>query len=191
MSIQSAKEMNTWEGGPSFSRRNRTVRALWHTTWILCARWTPPQLMGWRRFLLRLFGAEIAGTAIIRSSAKVWLPSNLKMDDHSCLGPHVNCYNMALVTLGRYTIVSQGVHLCAGSHRVDDEAFQLIAKPIELSDYAWVAAEAFVGPGVKVGEGAVLAARGVAFADLNSWTVYLGNPAVEKRRRRVISRASP
>jgi putative colanic acid biosynthesis acetyltransferase WcaF len=95
---------------------------------------------------------------------------------------------MATVILRRYAVVSQGAHLCAGSHLIDDDQFQLVAKPIEISEYAWIAADAFVGPGVKIGEGAVLGARGVAFVDLSAWTVYLGNPALEKRSRRIIRR---
>jgi putative colanic acid biosynthesis acetyltransferase WcaF len=95
---------------------------------------------------------------------------------------------MAPVRLGRYVVVSQRAHLCAGSHRVDDEYFQLIAKPITIKDNAWIAAEAFVGPGVTVGEGAVLGARGVAFEDLNPWTVYVGNPAAVKRPRKMFTR---
>jgi putative colanic acid biosynthesis acetyltransferase WcaF len=90
---------------------------------------------------------------------------------------------MAVVELKREAVVSQGTHLCAGSHDIDDPNLQLITKPITIGERAWIAAEAFVGPGVTVGEGAVLGARGVAFRDLEAWTVYAGNPAAAKRRR--------
>lgn|ERR1039458_2331222 len=186
MSIQRAEKTNPLEGGPSFSLSNRIVRACWNVVWAICAWWTPPQFPSWRRMLLRLFGARISSTADIRSSVRIWLPSNLVMEDYSCLGPRANCYNMAMVTLRRYAVVSQNAHLCTGSHLVDDGHFQLVAKPIEISEYAWVAADAFVGPGVKIGEGAVLGARGVAFCDLSPWTIYVGNPAMEKRTRKII-----
>jgi putative colanic acid biosynthesis acetyltransferase WcaF len=52
-----------------------------------------------------------------------------------------------------------------------------------IEPQAWVAAEAFVGPGVTVGEGAVLGARGVAFKALEPWTVYAGNPAQPLKKR--------
>jgi putative colanic acid biosynthesis acetyltransferase WcaF len=186
MAIQDAAKTRPQEGGASFSLGNRLTRALWVVTWALLASWTPPQLVAWRRMLLRLFGATVAPTANIRGTAKIWLPSNLEMHDYATLGPRANCYNMAKVTLGRYAIVSQGAHLCAGSHRIDDEHFQLVAKPIAIGERAWIAAEAFVGPGVTVGEGAVLGARGVAFENLRAWTVYIGNPAAEKRARKRI-----
>jgi putative colanic acid biosynthesis acetyltransferase WcaF len=84
---------------------------------------------------------------------------------------------MAKIRLDDYAMVSQGAHLCAGSHDISDPYFQLIVRPIVLGERAWIAAEAFVGPGVTVGKGAVLGARGVAFSDLPPWTVSVGNPS--------------
>jgi len=81
------------------------------------------------------------------------------------------------------TIVSQRAYLCAGSHDISSPAFQLIAKPISIGDDVWIAAEAFVGPGVAVGDGSVLSARACAFSDLEPWTVYRGNPAVPFKAR--------
>jgi putative colanic acid biosynthesis acetyltransferase WcaF len=130
-----------------------------------------------------MFGAKIHRTAMIYSSANVWYPPNLEMDEYSCIGPNVNCYSIAKVSLGSHAIVSQGAQLCTGSHNIDDENFQLVARPIHIGSHAWVAAEAFVGPGVTIGEGAVLGARAVAFKDLAAWTVYVGNPAKIARER--------
>jgi putative colanic acid biosynthesis acetyltransferase WcaF len=90
---------------------------------------------------------------------------------------------MAKITIGPYSIVSQGVHLCAGTHDINDPSFQLRTKPIEIGARAWIGAEAFVGPGVIVGEGAVLGARAVAFTNLSPWSVYVGNPAQKIRER--------
>jgi putative colanic acid biosynthesis acetyltransferase WcaF len=172
-------------GGPSFSLRNRLLRAAWNLTWLLLASWTPRQLHPWRRFLLRAFGASMAGNADVRGSARVWFPPHLVMEDGALIGPRVNCYNMATVSLGAGALVSQGAHLCAGSHDIDSPVFQLVARPISLGPEVWVAAEAFVGPGVRIREGAVLGARAAAFRDLEPWTVYGGNPAVALRQRRI------
>jgi putative colanic acid biosynthesis acetyltransferase WcaF len=76
--------------------------------------------------------------------------------------------------------------LCASSHALDDADFQLVLGPIALGASCWVAAEAFVGPGVTMGDGAVLAARGALFEDAEPDGVYRGNPAqrIGHRRRR-------
>lgn len=171
------------QGGPSFSRRNRLYRAVWRLAWLLLAAWTPPFARGWRRGLLRAFGATMQGSADVRASARIWFPRHLTMGDSSVLAGGVTCYNMATVTIGEGTVVSQGAHLCCGSHELEDPHFQLVAKPIRIGRHCWIAAEAFVGPGVTVGDRAVLGARSVAFADLEAGGVYVGNPARKIRER--------
>jgi len=187
VSILDAATHRPSDGGPSFSLGHRAYRAAWTLAWMLLAAWTPPFLNPWRRILLRLFGARIAGTARIAASARIWYPANLEMGEQTCIGPRVDCYSMARITLGAYALVSQGAHLCAGTHDIDHSNFQLNAAPIVLGPRSWVAADAFVGPGVTLGEGAVLGARAVAFGDLEPWTVYIGNPMREIRKRKRIS----
>jgi len=170
---------------PSFTLANRIYRIAWNLCWLLLAAWTPPSWTGWRRRVLRLFGARLAPTAIVYGSVRVWSPANLRMGEYACIGRRVTVYSMAPIVLGERALVSQGAHLCAGTHDIDDPAFQLQARPIEIGAHAWVAAEAFVGPGVTIGEGAVLGARGCAFGDLAAWTVYAGNPARPIRPRRM------
>ena len=178
-----ASRVNPLEGGPSFSLGNRIMRAIWNVTWAVLASWTPPQMSFWRRFLLKLFGARLGESSDVRGSAKVWYPPHLHLADRALLAERVTCYNMAPISLGRGALVSQGAHLCAGTHDISSAAFQLIARPITIGPQAWIAAEAFVGPGVEVGEGAVLGARSVAFRPLEPWTVYGGNPAKPLKRR--------
>jgi putative colanic acid biosynthesis acetyltransferase WcaF len=179
-----AKIYNPKNGGSSFSLRNRIVRLVWNALWFICASWTPNAMWRWRRFLLVLFGANLSKRCDVRGSARVWLPKNLEMADGSIIAQKVNCYNQALVRLGRQAVVSEGAHICAGSHDIDDPNFQLVTAPIFVGDFAWVAAGAFVGPGSILGEGSVLGARGVCFHNLAPWTVYVGNPCAPIRTRK-------
>ncbi|WDF74068.1 putative colanic acid biosynthesis acetyltransferase [Novosphingobium sp. KACC 22771] len=151
--------------------------------WLLLARWTPPQLRAWRRFVLRMFGAKIAQGVNVYSSARIWYPPFLEMAQGSTLGPRVLCYNQAPIRIGAFSIVSQDASLCAGSHLYDDPDFQLVTRPISIGDHVWIAAEAFVGPGVKIDDYAVLGARGVAMRDLSHGGIYSGNPAVKLKQR--------
>ncbi|MGD1037697.1 MAG: putative colanic acid biosynthesis acetyltransferase [Roseiarcus sp.] len=190
MNALDASKSKPLEGGPSFSLGHRSYRALWNVTWLLLARWTPPFMHPWRRVLLRLFGAKIAGGAHVYPSVRIWDPRNLEMDSHSCLGRRADCYSMARISLGAHAIVSQDARLCAGLHDIDDPEFQLVTKPIVIGDHAWVASGAFVGPGVSIGEGAVLGACAVAFKDLREWGVYIGNPMVFLRTRHHLDRST-
>lgn len=179
-----ASSSNPKQGGPSFPLAHRLTRLAWCIAWNGFGRWTPTPMFGWRRFLLQLFGAQIAATAKVYPGVRIWYPRNLTMAEFSCLAPAVNCYSMAPIRLGAYALVSQGAHLCAGTHDVDDRHFQLVVKPITIGANAWVAAEAFVGPGVDMADGSVLGARAVTFRSIATNAIHAGNPARFIRMRR-------
>ncbi|MEI7946285.1 MAG: WcaF family extracellular polysaccharide biosynthesis acetyltransferase [bacterium] len=173
------------------SRKSKVTRAVWNTVWLLLFRPTPRGLLyGWRRFLLRLFGAKIGKGVNILPSCKVWQPWNLTMGDHSCLSEDVVCYSVDRITIGAQVVVSQGAFLCCASHDISSPIMELIYKPIVIGPQAWVAARAFIGPGVTVGEGAVVGACSVVTKDVDHWTVVAGNPAKFIKNRAII-RASP
>lgn len=170
-------------GGATFPASHRMRRFAWNVVWATLGSWTPAPLHAWRRLLVVLFGGKLAPKARVYGGVRIWYPPNLEMADYACLGPGVDCYCMDTITLGERALVSQRAFLCAGTHSLSDPAFQLITKPIVIEADAWIAAEAFVAPGVRVAEGAVLGARSCAFKDLAPWTVYGGNPAVPLKAR--------
>lgn len=175
--ILDAKRRDPFEGHATFTLRNRITRAMFGAVWFVLARWTPAPIHRWRIIILRLFGAKVHKSAHIYPSVRIWLPSNLTVGENSALGPRSIVYNMAPIALGARVVVSQGAHLCAGTHAFRDRNFQLLALPISIGHGAWIATDAFVGPGVTVGRDAVLGARAVATRSLNENTVYVGNPA--------------
>jgi putative colanic acid biosynthesis acetyltransferase WcaF len=130
-----------------------------------------------------LFGAKIHATVRIRSSVRIECPWNLKLDEDVLVGDHAILYALGPITVGAQTVISQQAHLCAGTHDFNSPNFTLIRASIEIADRSWIAADAFVGPGVKVGTGAILGARGCAFKDLAPWTIYGGNPAKAIKQR--------
>lgn len=172
--------------GPTFSLKNRTKRLVWKLVWFLAARWTPPAARIWRITLLRLFGARVSRKAQVYPDVEIWAPWNLSIDDYGSLGRGVVCYNIAPIRIGARAVVSQRAHLCTGSHDYLDPAFPLTARPITIGRRAWVCASAFVGPGVTVGDGAILAATGMAHRNLEPWSIYSGNPAAFLSKRPVI-----
>lgn len=143
-----------------------------------------------RRFLLRLFGAKVGRAVVMKPRMLVKFPWRLEIGDHSWIGEDAWIDNLALVKIGSNVCVSQGAYLCTGSHDWSSPTFDLIVKPITIADGAWVAAKSTVGPGVTVGEGAVLGLGSTTSKDLEPWCVYSGAPA-EFVRKRVLRPASP
>lgn len=167
----------------SHSRANRAARLLWSLVWLLLFRPSPKPLHAWRRGLLRLFGARLGRGTIVHASARIWAPWNLEMGDFSSLAPFVDCYCVDRVRLGRCVTVSQYSYLCAAGHDVDSPGMPLTTAPVTLEDHVWVAADAFVGPGVTLSAGAVVGARASVFKSVPAWTVVAGNPARPLRKR--------
>jgi len=177
--------MNSRMRRQDLSAANKLARLAWNFVWATLFWPSPILFHGWRRFLLRLFGARIASDAHVYPSAKVWAPWNLEMREGACLSRNVDCYNVDPIVLGRQALVSQYAFLCAASHDYEDLAMPLVTGPITIGDRAWVTAGAFIGPGVTVGEGGVALARSVVVRDVEPWTVVGGAPARMVKQRRV------
>ena len=165
------------------SVRNRALRAVWQCTYFVLFRPTPAVMHGWRSMLLRIFGAQVGRPAYPYPSCKIWAPWNLVMGDHACLGPYVDCYNVARIELGEHATVSQYTYLCGATHDYTKLTMPLVPKPIRIGARALVAAGAFVGPGITVEEGAVVGARACVVRDVAAWAVVAGNPARVIKRR--------
>lgn len=156
---------------------NRLARAAWGGVAATLFRFSPTPLFVWRRVLLRLFGSVVAPSAKVYPSTRIWAPWNLVMEQGSCLGPEVYCYNVAPVHLGVDSTASFRSFLCTASHDVRHPERPLITGPIRLERGAYVFADAFIGMDVTVGEGAVAAARAVVVKDVAPYDIVGGNPA--------------
>jgi putative colanic acid biosynthesis acetyltransferase WcaF len=149
-------------------------------------RWSPQFLYGWRRFLLRMFGAKIGTGVLIRPSAKITYPWKLTVGDHSWIGDDAILYSWAKIEIGPHSVVSQKSYLCTGYHDHNNLSFDILAAPITIGRECWVAADVFVGPGISIGNGAVVGARSTVLHDLPPGTICLGNPAKPVRKRRAL-----
>jgi putative colanic acid biosynthesis acetyltransferase WcaF len=159
------------------SWRLRLLRALWTICYSLLYRPTPNVAHRFRVLLLTIFGANVHPTAHPYPKCRIWAPWRLKMAAHSCLANYVDCYNVAPIQLDELAIVSQYSYLCSATHDFNHPEFPLISQPIRIERHAWIAARAYIGPGVTVQEGAVVGANACVYKDVAPWTVVGGNPA--------------
>lgn len=144
---------------------------------------SPFRLYGLKRLLLRVFGADVGRGVVIKPGVKITFPWRLKLGDHCWIGEDVFILNLDRIEIGPNVCVSQRAFICTGNHDYKDPHFRVMTAPVVIQGGAWIGACAFVGPGVQVGENAVLCAASVATKDLARDTVYAGNPALKVRHR--------
>ena len=169
---------------PAFPRSDRLRRLVWNTCWSVLYRFSPRPLFVWRAMLLKGFGAQLGAGCKFYPKSRVYAPWNLVCEDLVAVADDAELYNPAPLHLGSHAIVSQGAYLCGATHDFDDPRFPLLAYAMHVGPYAWICARASVGPGVAVGEGAVLGLASVASRNLEPWTVYAGAPANPVKERR-------
>lgn len=168
----------------STSLGSRVGRGLWGLVHLLLFRPSPRPAHAWRAMLLRLFGARLGPHCHVYPAARIWAPWNLVCEDAVCIADEAVVYNPATVLLRSHCVISQQAYLCGAGHDIDNPAFPMVSRPIEIGRYAWVAARATVCAGVTLGDRAVLGLGGVATKNLQAGGVYAGVPACWQRQRR-------
>lgn len=170
------QRLDTCAGFP-YSRGEYIRRFAWQFIYALLIRRSPGRLSGWRRFWLKRFGAKLAPTVNIRPTARIRHPWLLTMGDYSTLADNVEVYNLGPIHIGDHTVISQNVHLCNGTHDYKDPSLPLLRPSMTIGSGVWICADAFIGPGVTIGDNALIAARAVVTKDIPPAVIAGGNPA--------------
>lgn len=143
-----------------------------------------------RAVMLRMMGARIGRACHLEPGIRILMPWNLDFGDHVAVGRGAEFLNFAPVRIGSMSVVSQYTYLCTGTHDYTHPHFPLQYAPIEIGPQTWVAARAFIGPGVTIGEGAVIGAAAVVTRNVPPWMVCAGNPCVPIKPREVRGEAN-
>lgn len=140
---------------------------------------------GLKKFVLRIFGAQIGSKVVIKQRVNVKYPWFLKIGDNSWIGEDVWIDNLAQVDIGANCCVSQGALLLCGNHNYKKEAFDLMVGEIILEEGVWIGAKAIVTGGVRCESHSLLAAGSVTSKNLIAYTIYRGNPAIKVIDRKI------
>jgi putative colanic acid biosynthesis acetyltransferase WcaF len=171
------QKLNSFKLPENFRGRSKIIVQFW---WIVQGsffRFSPQFMYGWRRLILRLFGAKIGDNVLIRPTVKILYPWKLSIGGCSWIGDEVTLYNMANINIGENCVISQKSYLCTGSHDHTKPSFDIFAKPIDIKDEAWIASDVFIAPGITIGYGAVVGYRSTVNKDLPPKMICFGDPA--------------
>jgi putative colanic acid biosynthesis acetyltransferase WcaF len=163
------------------------ARAIWYLTNLLFIhnKWFP--FMGFKRFILRLFGSKVGKGVVIKPGVNIKYPWKLKIGDHTWIGEDVWIDNLGQVDIAAHCCVSQGAQLLCGNHNYKKSTFDLIVGDIKLEKGVWIGAKSIVTGGVTVHSHAVLSVNSVASQDLDAYSIYVGIPAAKVRERKIQS----
>jgi putative colanic acid biosynthesis acetyltransferase WcaF len=156
---------------PGFRGKPGWYVQLWWIVEACLFKPSPQVCYGWRRFLLRMFGAKIGRKVIVRPSVTTTFPWKVSIGDYSWIGDNVVLYSLGPINIGNNVVISQKSYLCGGTHDYKIDNFPIFGEPITIEDECWIATDVFIGPGVKIETGAVVGAR------------YTGSPAKPLRKR--------
>jgi len=170
-------------GVSPYRLRDKARRLAWMLAGGVLFRFSFHNWYAWRRTILRVFGAKVGQAVRIRRTVHIEMPWNLRIGDESSVGDHAVLYSLGKIAIGKLVSISQYAHLCAGTHDYTTRAMTLLRPPILVEDEVWIAADAFVGPGVTIGARSVVAARAVVVKDVPADQVVGGNPATFIKRR--------
>jgi len=161
----------------NFRGRSAVIVQMWwlmQSTLFACS---PQFMFGWRRWLLRLFGAKIGRGVLLRPSVKITYPWKVSIGDYVWIGDDVVLYSLGEIEIGDNAVISQRSYLCAAGHDYKQPDFPIFDKKITIGSQAWLATDVFIAPGISIGRGAVVGARSSVFADMPEGMICYGSPA--------------
>ncbi|MDF1809629.1 MAG: hypothetical protein P1U42_08035 [Phycisphaerales bacterium] len=160
-----------------WSMKAKIIRLGWGICELLFWKLSPTWAWGFRRFMLRMFGASVGQRVKIHPSVKVIIPWHIKIGDDVVVHERAILYALGDIEIGDQSEIGPLVHICAGTHDYTDPAFTLLRQPITIGKRCVLCAASFVAPNVTLSDGTILMPRAAIYSDTRSGACYNGNPA--------------
>ena len=167
----------------NFRGRSAVMVQFWWLVQATFFQWSPQFAYGFRRWILRCFGAKIGDGAIIRPSVTITYPWKVSIGNYAWIGDDVVLYSLGDINIGDNAVISQRSYVCTGDHDYTKSDFPIRSRKIVVGDQAWLAADVFIAPGVSIGAGAVIGARSSVFQDMPAGMLCMGYPCKPVKTR--------
>lgn len=131
-----------------------------------------------RCFILRHFYFMKLGKGVmLHMGVKYWSPRRISIGDYTIINGGTLLDGRMGLTIGSNVDIGRNVDLYCGQHDVQDPEYRSIMTPIVIEDRACIYARSLFTRGVKIGEGAVVAANSVLTKDVEPFSIVGGVPA--------------
>lgn len=177
------QDLKNFKVPKTFRGKSKIVVQLWWIIQDTLFAWSPHIFYGWRRFILRLFGAKIGKGVLIRSTVKITYPWNIEIGDNSWIGEDNVLYSLGKITIGNNVALAHKVYINTGGHDYKKKSFDIFSEPVIIEDQCWITNDVYVAPGVTIGKGSIIAARSSVLKNIAEGKICAGTPAKEIKNR--------
>ncbi|NVJ89816.1 MAG: colanic acid biosynthesis acetyltransferase WcaF [Flavobacteriaceae bacterium] len=181
--IRKYQDLTKFKVSKSFRGKSKLVTQIWWIVEKTLFAMSPQFFYGWRRFLLRLFGAKIGKNVLIRPTAKFTYPWKVEIGDNTWIGEQTILYSLGKIKIGNNVAIAHGVYFNTGLHDYTKEEFTILSKEIIVKDESWITNDVYIAPGVCIGKGVVIGARSSVYKNMPDGWVCYGNPAKPIKKR--------
>jgi acetyltransferase-like isoleucine patch superfamily enzyme len=130
-----------------------------------------------RIFCLKGFGAKIETDVRIFTGCEFRNPAGLIIKNGASIGHRSILDSRKGLEIGKNVTLATEVMIWTLHHDYNDIHFGEKGDRVIIEDLVWIGSRSIILPGVKIGEGAIVAAGSVVTKDVNPYTVVGGIPA--------------
>lgn len=130
-----------------------------------------------RKKLLKKCGVKIGTGSHLYSGFHIRNPKGLKMGQKCSIGPKVLLDARKGLVLGNSVVVAYEAIIWTLHHDYNDLYFSPKGSPVFVGDYVWICSRSIILPGVRIGEGAIVASGAVVTKDVPPYAIVAGVPA--------------
>jgi acetyltransferase-like isoleucine patch superfamily enzyme len=130
-----------------------------------------------RKVYYKMFGISIGKKTIVNMNQYIIIPGKIVIGNNSHINRGCLLDGRGGLMIGDSVSISHRVSIMTGSHDVNNPCFRGVFLPVTIENYVWIGVNATILQGVRIGEGAVVAAGSVVTKDVEPYTIVGGIPA--------------
>ncbi|SRR5258708_4685327 len=130
-----------------------------------------------RKFVFCFSGVKIGKGTTIHMGCKFFDPNGVVIGEDSMIGENAFLDGRAKLKIGSHVDIASDVLIYNSEHDLESEDFHAKNETVEIGDYVFIGPRAIILPGVKIGNGAVVAAGAVVTKNVENYKIVGGVPA--------------